>query len=173
MACELLTEGIAKDCQSNSGGITKLYITDFSNISAIGTTASGIINSITMGGSPVSKFYEFAFNRNTSSFTDNGVVNPQNGSLFYDQTVTLILPRKENAKRAVLALLMQKDLAVIAKDGNGLYWFLGETKGMYVSELPSESGVNTADGSKYTITLKGEEPAEASEVDSTIIAGLL
>jgi hypothetical protein len=157
MACnDLLTAGIPKDCQPNSGGVTKLYLTDFSNINTVTYDSDDVVTGITFTSTGAT-FYEFAFNRNTSSFQDNAVVNPQNGSLFYDQTITLVLPRKENAKRAVLALLMQKDLAAIAKDGNGLYWFFGVTKGVYVSELPSESGVATADGSKYTITLKGEK----------------
>ena len=167
-----MTGGIALGCDNNSGGIRKIYITDLCQIDSITEDSpDGEIQTITMESGAL--FYEFEFNKNTSSFTDDATVNLENGSLFYNQVVTLKIPRREKSKRDELALLMQKDLAVICLDGNGLYWFLGEVNGMRVTALPSTSGVTMADGSSYTITLTGQEPEAAREVDSTIIAALL
>lgn len=176
MACNcstLLTGGIAKGCENNIGGVQKIYITDLCNVDTI-TAADGVISDINMiTSSPVALFYEFSFNRNTSDFVENATVNVENGSLFYDQTVTLVIPRRESSKRNVLALLMQKDVAVIVKDQNGLYWYLGETNGLYVSELPSATGKAKGDLNGYTITLKGEEPAQAQEVDEAAVLAVI
>lgn len=170
MSCTLLTDGIAKDCLNNIGGVVKIYITDFVNVSGLTKTGSDI-SAFTMASGTL--FYEFSFNRNTSTFSENATVSVENGSLFYDQTVTLKLPRRESAKRDVLALLMQKELAVIVKDANGNFWYPGETKGVYVSELPSESGTAAGDFNGYTITIKGEEPTQAPEVTSGAVAAVI
>ncbi len=161
MSCTLLTDGIAKDCLNNIGGVTKIYITDFANVIS-NTKISEVIQSFTMASATV--FYEFAFNRNSSTFTENATVSVENGGVFYDQTVTLKIPRRESAKRDVLALLMQKELAVIVKDSNGNYWYPGEVAGCYVSELPSESGTAAADFNGYTITIVGQEKEAAREI---------
>ncbi len=170
MSCTLLTGGILKDCANNLGGVKKIYITDFVNVLSV-TETTGTLTAITMASGTV--FYEFEFNKNTSTFGEVATVSLENGSLFYDQTVTLKIPRREVAKRNVLKLLMQKDLAVIVQDENGLYWYIGETNGANVTELPSESGTAKGDFNGYTITMKGQEPEQAPEVDSAIIAGLL
>ncbi len=170
MSCVLLTGGIAKDCDNNLGGVKKIYITDFVNVLTV-TETTGTLTAITMASGTV--FYDFEFNKNTSTFGEVATVSLENGSLFYDQTVTLKIPRREVSKRNTLKLLMQKDLAVIVLDSNDLYWYVGRTNGANVTELPSESGTAKGDFNGYTITIKGQEPEQAPEVDSTIIAGLL
>lgn len=168
-----MTGGIAKGCDNNTGGVQKIYITDFCNLDSLTYTSGeeGVIASITLESG--AQFYEFAFNRNTSSFTETATVSVENGSLFYNQTISLKIPRREYSKRDVLATLMQKDLAIIVQDQNGLYWLFGEQNGVLVTEIPSESGVAKGDFNGYTITLSGEEPEQAREVDSSIIAGLI
>lgn len=176
MACNcstLLTGGIAKGCENNTGGIQKIYIADACSVESI-TAANGEISDITMvTDSPAPLFYEFSFNRNTSEFTENATVNVENGSLYYAQTVTLVIPRREVAKRNVLALLMNKDMAVIVKDQNGLYWYMGEVNGMLVTELPSGTGKAKGDLNGYTITLTGEEPAQAQQVEEAAVLAVI
>jgi hypothetical protein len=170
MACNLMTAGIPKDCDNNLGGVRRIYITDFENVTSI-TAATGTISAFTMASGTV--FYEFEFNKNTSSFAENATISIENGSLFYEQLVTLIIPRREVAKRNVLATLMQKDLAVIVLDQNGLYWYIGEANGANVSELPSTTGTAKGDANAYTITIRGEEPNQAQEASSAAVAAVI
>lgn len=170
--CSLITEGIPKGCDNNAGGVVKIYITDFCNIDTITEDSPlGEITGITLESG--ASFYEFEFNRETSNFTENAVVNIQNGSLFYDQKITLKIPRREKSKRNTLATLMQKDLALIVLDSNGLYWLMGETDGVLVESLPSETGTAKGDFNGYTINLSGQESVQAREVDASIIAALI
>lgn len=170
MACVSFSGGIANDCANNVGGLTKLYLTDFDNVDSY-TQAGGTVSAI--GLTAGTYFYEFEFNRNSATFTEDLVKSVEAGSALFEQTVTVTIPRRDVAKRNTLALLTQRDLAVIIKDSNGLYWYPGEVEGMYLSESTSTSGTAKADGSNYVLTLKGFEIERAPAVNSSIIAGLL
>ena len=170
MACIAFSGGISLNCENNLGGITKVYLTDFDNIDSI-TASGGTVSNITLATGSV--YYEFEFNRNSATLTEDLVKDIAAGSALFQQTLTLTIPRRDVAKRNVLSLLTVRDLSVIAKDGNGFYWYLGENEGMYLSESTSTSGTAKTDGSNYVLTLLGEELDRAQAVDSSIIDGLL
>jgi hypothetical protein len=172
--CSALTGAIAKSCDTNTGGIKKMYIADFGNVTAITTSGTPAkISAITMAAA--TKFYDFAFNRNTSSFEEVVNVNLENGSTFFGQTVSLELARRETAKRDAIEKLVagQKQLMVIVLDSNGIYWLFGKAEGAYATEITGGSGVAKADKNGYSIKLTAEEPAQAFEVDSTIISAII
>jgi len=170
MACVSFSGGIAKDCANNIGGLTKVYLTDLDNITSF-TQSGGTVSSITMAA--MTDFYEFEFNRNSATFTEDLVKSVEAGSALFEQTLTLTIPRRDVTKRNTLSLLTQRDLAVIIKDSNGLYWYPGEVEGMYLSESTSTSGTAKADGSNYVLTLKGFEQDRCSGVTPGIIAALV
>lgn len=170
MACVSFSGGIAKDCENNIGGLTKLYLTDFDNI--VGYTQSGgTVSVIQMASASV--FYEFEFNRNSATFTEDLVKSVEAGSALFEQTVTVTIPRRDVKKRNTLALLTQRDLACIIKDSNGLYWYPGAVEGLYLSESTSTSGTAKADGSNYVLTLKGFEADRAYGINSAIVTAIV
>jgi len=170
MACVSFSGGISLNCDNNIGGLTKLYLTDFDNIVSY-TESGGTVSSIIMASA--SKFYEFEFNRNSATFTEDLVKSVEAGSALFEQTITTTIPRRDVQKRNTLALLTQRDLAVIIKDSNGYFWYPGAVEGMYLSESTSTSGTAKADGSNYVLTLKGFEIDRAPGVSASIINGLL
>jgi hypothetical protein len=172
MSCINLTGGILKGCENNSGGILSLYITEAANIASI-TAIDGEVTSLTL--LPDTSFHEFSFNKETCSFAENTKIDMKAGSTFFEQTVNLIIPRREKAKRNTLALLIggQKDLVSIAKDANGLYWYLGQDSHLNVSNMESSSGTERANGSNYTITMMAMEPNQASVVAQSVIDTLV
>jgi hypothetical protein len=170
MSCVSFSGGIPKDCNNNVGGLTKLYLTDFDNIVSY-TQAGGTVSAIILASA--SNFYEFEFNRNSATFTEDLVKSVEAGSALFEQTTTVTIPRRDVAKRNTLALLTQRDLACIFKDSNGLYWYPGATEGIYLSESTSTSGTAKADGSNYTLTLKGFEVDRAFGVAPGIVAALV
>jgi hypothetical protein len=170
MACITLNAGIPAGCESNSGGVKKIWITDYANVVKI-EELGGVVSDIELESN--TSFYEFAFNKETSSFTENTVVNVQNGSIFYDQTVSLVLARREVAKRNVLKMMAMRDLAVIVLDSNGLYWLIGKGEGAMITETQSQTGVTKEDANGYTITITAKETAPAPEIDKDIIDGLV
>ena len=170
--CSALSAGIAKSCSTNSGGIKKLYIADWENVSSY-TLSNGEITAISMVGS--TKFYEFQFNRNTSSFEESVNVSLENGTTFFTQTINLVLSRRDKLKREAIVKLAagQKQLAIIALDSNGLYWFAGLTDGAILTALAGGSGVAKGDQNAYVLTFTGEEPAPMPEVASGVISAIV
>jgi len=172
--CSALTGAITKSCDTNTGGIRKMFIADYENIESI--TVAGTpeeITAITMGG--VAKFYEFEFNRNTSSFDENVTVSLENGTTFFDQSVNLMLARRESAKRDAIEKLTagQKQLMIIVLDSNGLYWLFGQAEGCYATEITGGSGIAKADKNGYAIKLTAQEPAQALAVSPMIIDAII
>lgn len=170
--CNLLNGGIQKSCDNNAGGVAAIYIADSPLITGY-TESNSEITAIGMSGSSV--FYSFEFNKNSSSYEETMTIDLVNGSTFFAQKVTLVLARREKIKAEAIKRLTagQKELFVIVKDSNGLYWAFGKDEGCIVTEIVGGSGVAKGDANGYTITFTAEEPDNAPEVDGTIIAGLL
>ena len=171
--CSILSGGIEKSCLTNTGGIRKIYITDFCNVTDVTLNSPDEeISAFTMAASTV--FYEFAFNKNTSTYTEVLSGDQANGSQVYTQTITLKLARREKTKRDTLALLAGfKELAVIVLDGNGIYWYLGEVNGVVLTESNSENGTASADFNGYTLTLVGEEPVAANVATAAAVSAVI
>jgi len=170
MSCSLISAGISRNCDNNVGGITNIWITDFSNIVSV-TESAGSISAITMASGTI--FYEYEFIKHTSTFSEKQTISIENGTAFAEQTVTLKLSKRQKSTRNNLLLLLHKELAIVVLDSNGLYWFIGETQGANVSDIPSESGTQAGDFNGYTITFMGQEPTPAPEVASGVISALI
>lgn len=163
MSCVSFSGGITNDCSANMGGVTKLYLTDFKNVTSY-TTSGGTVSAISLTASTY--FYEFAFNRNSATFTEDLQKNVEVGSALWDQKVVVNIPKRDSAKRNTLALLTTRDLACVIKDSNGIYWLIGEVEGVYLSTQVSTSGKAKVDGSSYTLTLQGFEIEQAKVLAS-------
>jgi len=177
MSCKL-TAGIAKGCKDNMGGLRKVWLTNKENIAsftpAIGSTSpldEGIITAITMvTASPEYVFYEFNPNKDSSNWVENIQSNVQNGTIAYEQVLTLMFAKNEAAKRNQVKLLGQAELVAVVLDKNGKYWILGEENGIELSGGNSASGTAMTDMNGWTLTLSGSERHPAREVDDDVIA---
>ena len=147
--------------------ITPDWSTSFQPI--VGPANIPVINQSVLIANP---FYEFAFNRNVSSFEENAMVNLENQSTFFDQKVNLMLQRRESTKRDAIEKLVagQKQLLAIVLDSNGLYWLLGSDSGLYATEITGGSGVTKSDKNGYAIVLTAEEAIQALEVDPSALS---
>lgn len=171
MSCNAVS-AVTFSCLQNTGGIKAIYITNWENVT--GTTANGIgtLTAVGMNGSAL--FQEFQFNPNTSSINEEATINLENGSTFYSQTVNLVIPRRQSATRNKLLVLStgQPKLAIIVKDYNDAYWFVGLESGAYLTANVTGSGVKKDDGNNYTLTFVAEEPELAPEVDASVISSI-
>lgn len=174
--CNAITSGLTKSCDTNAGGVNKLYITDYENVltTTVSATSSGDwISSVGMTAS--TKFYEVQTNKNVCNFTESVAIDLNNGTTFFNQVVSIVLSRRETAKRAFIEKLVagQKQLAIIVLDSNGIYWFFGLDEGAYVTAIEGGSGTAKADANGYTVTLTAMEPDQAYQVNPSIISGLV
>ena len=168
MACTAL-EDILKGCDTNIGGVSKVYINDMTNI----TAQTVVTNDHEVTARTVSSPYvEFEFSRNVSSFTEEAQINFENGSTFWMTTVAIKLFKREAAKsRAIqIAGQGQRDLSLIVLDTNGVYWDVPYAR---LATDAGGSGTAKADGSAYDITFTADNTHKLYVIDPTIIAGLL
>ena len=169
MACNI-TGGVTLDCVDQNGGIEKIFIANGPAESF--TESAGTITAITVGGSALtpSDFFEFEVPRQTSSFTETINVSQENGTLFYDQALTMILNKRDAAVRDQILLLSQNnEMVVVFKDNNGKYWSVGVARGAYMTAGTNVSGVAYGDRSGSELTFSGMEEQPSFEVTGSIV----
>ena len=151
MACTQTLSGIQNDCSSSMGGIVTAYIANYSDVASV-TVTSDKVSAISMNAS--AKFKKYEFRKGTGSMTSTLNVDPANGINYVSTDLSLVFTRMETAKRIEVAALALGELAVIVKDANGLYWYLGKDEPVVSSAGTGETGTARGDGNRYTVTLQ-------------------
>ena len=170
MACSNLTAGFTLDCNDSNGGIEAIFIAN-GPVQAI-TESAGVVTAITVGGSALtpSDFFKFETPRQTSSLTETVTVSQENGTVSYDQAITMIFNKMEASKRNQLLLMAEAtSMVVVAKDNNGKYWSIGLERGAYMTAGTSTSGVAYGDRNGYELTISGMEAKPTFEVTGSIV----
>lgn len=172
MACQSIS-GVTYSCLSNTGGVNAIYITNFENVT--GTTANSIGTVTAVSLASGAKFQEFQFNMNTSTLDEDVTINLENGTTFFTQTVSLVIPRRQASTRDKILVLAsgQPKLAIIVKDNNGIFWYVGKDNGAYLKTGKTGAGKKKDDSNGYELSFVCESATLAPEVDSSIIAGLI
>ena len=167
MSCDI-TSGFTLGCRDNTGGIKALYILSGS-ISDINTDASGKISGITGSGD----FYKFELFRQTSNYAEEITATPENGTVFYNQTLNAVFFKMKQAVRNQVNTLAQNpNLRVIVQtnngtvDGSGAFFLMGQTNGAQLLSGTSQTGTAFGDLNGYNLTFSGQEPFPASEVEA-------
>jgi hypothetical protein len=163
MSCQL-TAAIALDCLDSIGGIKTCYVsTDFDYTSITAGATAGI----TALSGATGQFYEFALPKDTGSITETWNISQTNGSAFWDQALTINIQHLSSAKRQQLQLLSYNRASrVVVEDSNGLYWFIGLTRGCTVTAGTSSTGVAPGDPNQYVLTISAQEPEMMYQVQS-------
>ena len=165
-----ITSGFTLGCRDNTGGISNLYILSGS-ISSVADASEGLINSISGSG----EFFKFELFRQTSDFSEAISSTPENGTVFYEQTVNATFFKLQSATRnQVRVLAKNPDLKIIVEtnngsvDGVGKYWLLGEENGVQLLSGTGQTGTAFGDLNGYTLTFTGQEPEPASEISGSL-----
>ena len=165
-----ITSGFTLGCRDNVGGITNLYILSGS-ITTVATASEGLISGITGSG----EFFKFELFRQTSDFSEAITSTPENGTVFYEQTVNAVFFKLQSSTRNQVKVLAQNpDLKVIVEtnngtvDGVGRYWLLGEDRGMQLLSGTGATGTAFGDLNGYNLTFTGQEPNPASEISGSL-----
>lgn len=164
MACAL-TQGYTLDCKDSVGGLKTAWIAALEDLATV-TEASGVVTAITMDPSKV--FYKYELVKESANFAEAVTANVQNGTVFYAQTLELILNKLQVNSRNEILLLAKNRLAIIVEDNNGDKWFLGRQQGLDLTGGGSASGTAFGDRSGYTLTFTGNEKELAPKVTATI-----
>ena len=165
-----ITSGFTLGCRDNTGGIANLYILSGS-IDSVTDASEGLISGITGSG----EFFKFELFRQTSDFSEAITSTPENGTVFYEQTLNAVFFKLQSSTRNQVKVLAQNpNLKVVVEtnngtvDGVGRYWLLGEDRGMQLLSGTGATGTAFGDLNGYSLTFTGQEPNPASEVSGSL-----
>lgn len=171
MSCNSQTlSGLAKDCNPSMGGIVEVYIANHADVSSV-TVTSDKISAITMASS--AKFKKYAFHRNTGSLSSTYTIDQTSGVKYVTSDLVLQFNRMETTKRVEMSALAVNDLAVIVKDANGVFFYLGKDEAVCASAGDGQTGTARGDANRYAITLQDNSKEMPYEVDGSIVDALL
>ena len=169
-----ITSGFTLGCRDNTGGIANLYILSGS-ITSVTDASEGLISGITGSG----EFYKFELFRQTSDFSEAITSTPENGTVFYEQTLNAVFFKLQSSTRNQVKVLAQNpNLKVVVEtnngtvDGVGRYWLLGEDRGMQLLSGTGATGTAFGDFNGYSLTFTGQEPNPASEISGSLSGAL-
>ena len=170
MACTII-EGRQIDCRDSVGGIAEIYVAEYTNVQQAAILASsGSITS--MNCLPTKKFYTYQMEKGNAQFDEKAVVSVENGTLYYEQTLTFDFKKNQASLRNDFHILAQNRLLFIVKDNNGLFRLMGQTVGADMGESTNSTGKAWGDKNGYTFTFTGMEPVPANFVSQAIVTTL-
>ena len=172
MPCDI-TSGFTLGCRENVGSIKNLYILSGS-VTNVTDASEGLINGITGSG----VFYQFELFRETSDYSENVTVAPENGTVVYDQTVNAVFFKMQTSTRNQIKVLAQNPaIRMIVETNNesntSKYVYLGEDYGTQLLTSAGGTGTLFGDRNGYTLTFTGREPNPASFVSASTETQLL
>lgn len=170
MACNQTISGLVRDCATSMGGIVEAYICNYDDVSNI-EIAEGAVKAVTM--TTTKKFAKFQFRRGTGSLTSNLQVDAANGGNYVQSDLVLQFNKMETSKRVEIAALAVGELAVIVKDANGKYWYLGAEEPVLASAGDGQTGTARGDANRYTITLQDNCSTFPYEVPESVVTTLI
>ena len=165
--CVQTLAGIARDCESNAGGIREAYIANYAD--DMFTSASGVIT----GVSSAATWYHYTFKKDTGNFTSTLNVDNANGVNYVSTEINLVFSRMETLKRLEMKALSLGDLCVVIKDANGKFWGFGDEEPVNASAGTGETGTARGDRNAYSITLLDNASSYPMELSSDAVTALL
>lgn len=168
MACDI-SLGRIEPCKDSVGGLDAVYFVNDGAITGftMDTTDADVIASV--DGTPDAYKYDLKGN---STFETTINSSTENGTSFFEQTLTLTLKKLDINSHKELKLLTWGRPKVIVRDNNGNFFLMGKEHGAEVTGGTVVTGGAMGDLSGYTLTLSAMERVPANFIDATDEAGL-
>jgi len=152
MACSLTT-GRKVPCKSAVGGIKAIFFADYGTLGNP-TIVSGEITGF--AGTP--DWFQFEV-KGASSLETAINSSRENGTTFYESTLTMALTFQEKATQEELKLIAHARPHVAVQDYNGNYFVVGLEHGAEVTGGTISTGAAMGDLSGYNLTIVAQETA--------------
>lgn len=164
--------GILKGCETNLGGIKKIYFLPLDDIYSVQMDANKLVTDLQL--EPFTSFVEWQILSSTANYSINSSVDSI-GVLEHTHSLNLRLTRRDYLKNIEILNILQgkRDWVILVKDMNNLWWFLGWNKGINANSSDGGSGQSKPDGSQYNLSFSGVQPYSDLNVEESIIENLL
>lgn len=164
--CNAILQGYELGCPDAQGGVQKFYITEHDNIASY-TEASGVLLTLVLNDGK--RFWEYQQELETANYVEAPNPNRQNGTISYDQTVTIQLNKRSASTSYALRALATQKVAIIGVEQTGTMFLLGARNGLRLAPSTSPTGTTMNDHNGYVLTFGGKEPLAAFTVSDDIL----
>lgn len=156
-----LTTGFDLDCKNGIGGVKKIYLTDWNNVNGAGDVtldASEVVTALTLTAGDL---YAYELPPQTASFEETITSSTDNGTVFYTQTLNIMLHKLSNEKRIELQNGAMMRLGVFVLDAMDNWLFFGLERGANFTTSTGSTGAKLGDMNGYTISIVAESNKRA------------
>jgi hypothetical protein len=167
MACELST-GFTLDCKDGIGGIKQIVLVDKTEVTSFTLDANEIVTAI--NGPASGDLYTYELPTQTGSFEETINFNRDNGTVFYTQTVNVMLQKLSSAKRLELQNVATARVIVFVEDTNGNWWAVGYEYGADLSTSTAGTGAVLGDMNGYTLAFVHEAAKRAYKLSGSPVS---
>lgn len=164
MACAL-TQNYTLDCKDSIGGLKEVFFAPLEDIVSFTGTA-GTLTAVVMDLGKT--FFKYDLVKESANFAEAINTNVQNGTVFYAQTLEIILNKLQVNTRNEILLLAKNNIVAIVKDNNDKMFVLGKLNGLDITGGGSASGTAFGDRNGYTLTFTGNEKELADLFTGTV-----
>ena len=169
MPCNLIA-GYTIDCRDAVGGIDAVFFIEHANITAFGES-SGTITAMTKASGK--RFYKFEVpSRSTANASSNPVGSTENGTLFFDQTVTFPVNKRDATTRNVVTALAKNKVIAVTRDKDGLFRMYFKGYGGFLEGGTGQTGSAAGDANGYVLPFVGQEKEDFFVVSDAVAAAL-
>lgn len=168
--CDMTSGYNDRTCTNGKGGIKSVLLFPLGAISGANVSATNELTAITVSG----ETFLYKLKSNLSSFTAPIKVDKNNGTLFYEQSLSMILASDTKELRAEIHLLAQNEVVCLVENADGTIVALGLGEGLQVADANEyTSGVVKGDRKGHVIVLNGMENDPVPDVDGGLYTTLL
>jgi hypothetical protein len=162
MSCDL-SLGRERPCKDSVGGLKAIYFINYGLIDAsFDDSETDMIDGLGEGLSA----YRYDLKGN-SNLEQTITSSTDTGGTFFEQALTLVLPKLTVKDHKEIKLLTFGRPHIIVKDNNDNYFMVGLEHGADVTGGTISSGAAMGDLSGYNLTLSGTERAPANFISVT------
>jgi hypothetical protein len=134
-------------------------------------SASGVITAITKATGK--RFWKFEVpTRSTANATSNPVGSTENGTLFFEQTITFPVNKRDATTRNIVTELAKNRVIAVTKDKDGSYRMYFKDYGGYLGQSTGQTGAAAGDANGYVLNFEGQEKNDFYVVQADVAAAL-
>lgn len=172
MACKSYTlTGIPTVCKEASfGGIKEVLIAPYEDVASTSVDGTSYVLTPTMESGKKFKMYKLL--KSTGSLTSTLNASETSASYFTNE-VTLQFMKMETSKRIEIMALMMSPCAVIVRDANDTYWYLGKDNYVECTAGTATTGTALSDANHYELTLTDTSVELPYEVSADVISSIV
>ena len=146
------------DCKDGVGGVKQIVLTEWNTDYPfdVDFDAQEIIT-----GLPAGDLWTYELPTQTASFEETINFNRDAGTIFYTQTVNVMLQKLSSAKRLELQSVATTRVVVFVNDANNNWWAVGLDHGADLSTATGATGTVFGDAHGYTLAFTQESVKRA------------